>query len=285
MRVSKRVNPVYVFKHRDRIVPFLTGQSRAMSKRLLKFMTMHGLPITANDRRLTALKDKHRGQRCFVIGNGPSLRITDLDRLKDEITIASNKIYLAFEQTDWRPTYYTAIDGLAIENIAKEICAFPSAKILPRGTEHLLCGCENAMFCSLGVDWVDVNDFRPGFSADIRDKVYGGECVTYFNIQVAYYLGCREIYLIGVDFSYKIPDKKVADNGYEYILISEGEENHFIKTYLPVGEKWTMPHLREQEMAFEYCKQYMGKHGGKVYNASRKTELNVFEKVDFDGLF
>jgi len=37
-------------------------------------------------RRLTALKDIHKGERIVIIGNGPSLRQTDLSRLKNEFT-------------------------------------------------------------------------------------------------------------------------------------------------------------------------------------------------------
>ena len=37
------------------------------------------------------LKDSHKGKRGFVIANGPSLKMDDLDQLTDEITIASNR--------------------------------------------------------------------------------------------------------------------------------------------------------------------------------------------------
>ena len=47
------------------------------------------------DAKLKALKDCHRGRRAVIVGNGPSLNVADLERLKDEITFASNKIYLA----------------------------------------------------------------------------------------------------------------------------------------------------------------------------------------------
>ncbi|HOH28077.1 MAG TPA: hypothetical protein PLC40_00245, partial [Candidatus Hydrogenedentes bacterium] len=63
-----------------------------------------------NNERLYALKDKHKGGRCVIVGNGPSLAIRDLDRLKDEITVASNRIFLAFSETEWRPTYFTMCD-------------------------------------------------------------------------------------------------------------------------------------------------------------------------------
>ena len=49
-------------------------------------------------------KNLHKGKRGFIIGNGPSLKINDLDMPKNDISIASNKIYLAFNQTKWRPT-------------------------------------------------------------------------------------------------------------------------------------------------------------------------------------
>ena len=287
MRAIELLNPFYVFRRRHLVRPYLKRRLKWQPtlRALDRILTLAGLPITANSRRLAALRNRHRGQRCFVIGNGPSLLTGDLDRLKNEITIASNKIYLAFGQTDWRPTYYTAIDTVVMGNAADVISSLPFPKIFPRGTEHIVGVTPETMFCDLGVDWVDIGDFRPGFSPDLRHRIFGGECVTYFNIQVAYYLGCREIYLLGVDFSFVIPKKKVADKGYEFILESEGEQNHFVKDYRPVGEKWTMPHLREQRMAFEYCREYVRQHGGAVYNASRKSELDVFERVDFDALF
>ena len=42
-------------------------------------------------RRLAALKDTHRGQRCFLIVNGPSLKNTDLHKLEGEFSIECSK--------------------------------------------------------------------------------------------------------------------------------------------------------------------------------------------------
>ena len=42
--------------------------------------------------RLASLKDSRRGERCFVIGNGPSLKQTDLSRLRNENTIGMKRI-------------------------------------------------------------------------------------------------------------------------------------------------------------------------------------------------
>ncbi len=65
-----------------------------------------------NDQRLLSLLDIHRGERCFVVGNGPSLKVDDLDKLVGEITFASHRIFLDFEQTQWWPTYYAMCDAV-----------------------------------------------------------------------------------------------------------------------------------------------------------------------------
>ena len=43
-------------------------------------------------------KDKHKGQRAFMIANGPSLSETKLDLLKNEVTFAMNRVPLIYEQ-------------------------------------------------------------------------------------------------------------------------------------------------------------------------------------------
>ena len=49
-------------------------------------------------------KDIGKGKRCFVIGNGPSLKVSDLERIKNEDCFAANRIFKIFPNTTWRPT-------------------------------------------------------------------------------------------------------------------------------------------------------------------------------------
>lgn len=39
---------------------------------------------------LSSIRNSHKGERVFVIANGPSLLYSDLDRITDEVAIASN---------------------------------------------------------------------------------------------------------------------------------------------------------------------------------------------------
>ena len=59
--------------------------------------------------RLAALKDIHKGQRCFIMGNGPSLKNTDLSKLRNEITFGL-KLYLpGFRNGLKRRTIYVSM--------------------------------------------------------------------------------------------------------------------------------------------------------------------------------
>ena len=65
-----------------------------------------------------SIKNKYAGKRGFVICNGPSLRMQDLDRIGSDISIASNKIYLAFSKTAWRPDIVSIADAVLWAKIA-----------------------------------------------------------------------------------------------------------------------------------------------------------------------
>ena len=70
------------------------------------------LYLTGNERRLAALKDRHRGERCFILGNGPSLNDCDLTRLAGETTFGVNGIFLKTAEMGFVPTYYVVEDIL-----------------------------------------------------------------------------------------------------------------------------------------------------------------------------
>jgi hypothetical protein len=77
--------------------------------------------LAESNLRLEEFKDKHRGQRCVIIGNGPSLNKMDLSFLKNEITFGMNRIYLLFDKWSFTPTYYVSVNPLVIEQSVEEI--------------------------------------------------------------------------------------------------------------------------------------------------------------------
>jgi len=240
---------------------------------------------TTNDKRIESLKDAHKGQRAFIIGMGPSLLVSDIDRLKGEVTFACNKIYLAFDDTKWRPTFYSVIDLLVAQNNHSDICKLKLKKIFTHPLHSLFSDESDIIYVKAVRNPGPANNPRIRFSKDILQSTYGGHTVIYFQMQLAYYMGIREIYLLGVDFSFNIPKitGEKTDHG-EDILVHSGEINHFHPDYRKPGEKWSMPNLVYQYKAFQCAKKVFESDGGFIANASRSTKLDVFPLVNFDQI-
>ena len=84
----------------------------------------------ASIQRLGDFKDIHRSQRAFIIGNGPSLKQTDLSKLKGEFTFGMNRFYLSYPELGFHSTYYVSINSLVIEQCAEDIRALPMPRFL-----------------------------------------------------------------------------------------------------------------------------------------------------------
>ena len=233
---------------------------------------------------LNTLRNRHLGNRCFILGNGPSLSLKDINRLKNEYTFASNKIYLIYGDTTWRPTFYSAEDPLLVKNVSYEISKLQqSTKLFP---EHMLQFIQrdiNTHFIPFipQLNKLDKrhNEEDRAFSLDLTNGINWGSTITYSMIQMAVFMGFKRIYLIGVDHSYVKPKKM---NGNKYIC--EGEVNHFHKDYRMIGEEWNDPKVTTLERSYEYAENVCKEIGVKIYNASRKTQLDVFEKINFDDI-
>lgn len=228
---------------------------------------------------MTAYADRHKGRRAFLIGNGPSLTTDDLERLKGELTFAANKIYLAFEYTQWRPTYYAVEDKLVMVQNHEKIRHLKGVeKLLPAYLNKWVPEVADASYFDLIIDRFYPE--RPQFSVDATRCVYWGSTIIYTMIQLACHMGVREIYLVGVDHNFKTPDLRDPDD--PNILISRGERNHFHPDYRKPGEKWFVPNLNVSIRSYEAARDAMAELGGVIYNATRGGKLDVFPRVDLD---
>lgn len=239
--------------------------------------------LSANDRRIMSLRDIHKGRRGFILGNGPSLCVSDLDQLVDEVSFGSNKIYLAFDQTSWRPTYYSVTDILVAENNAEAIRRLQLDKIFASALKPMLKEHNDILWLS---NYKMMRHGKPvyNFSRDLVSGIWGGFTVVYHQLQIAYYMGLTEVYILGMDFKFNVTGRTGQESMHGEVLEHEGKSNHFHPEYRKKGEKWTMPRLDIQKKAFECARAAFESAGRHIYNASRETELDVFPRVDFDDV-
>lgn len=228
--------------------------------------------------RFSNFRNKHEGERCFIIGNGPSLSSADLDLIKDEVSFAANSIFKIFESTSWRPTYYMVQDAEYATGIRTEIskveaqARFISANVMWR----------NRYFSSRDLAFYldrSATDSPPDFSKDFSIKSFEGYTVLYSAMQLAYYMGFKEIYLIGVDFSYALHKNNEGN-----IVVGDAQSNHFFdqKGKQVVGP---LPNLEYSHSAYEKAKVFFDENGVGIFNATRGGRLEVFERKKLSDLF
>lgn len=229
-------------------------------------------------RRLRALKDVHRGKRAFIIGNGPSLRNTDLTRLRDEYTFGLNRIYLLFPELGFSTTYLVSINDLVIEQCAQEMAALSLPRFFAwRSRRH---------FQALGLSQDRLPTFLytsytgPRFSGEVSGRVWEGATVTNVALQLAFHMGFDQVILIGVDHSFA--SKGEANK----TVVSDGDDpNHFSPHYFGKGFRWQLPDLETSEIGYAMARKAYEQAGRQVLDATIGGKLTIFPKVDYDTLF
>jgi hypothetical protein len=230
------------------------------------------------------IKGIHTGRRGFVIGNGPSLRIGDLDLLNEDVTIASNKIYLAFDHVKWRPTYYTVADDLVWGKIQEKIPSEILDVLIPHYLNPSpLKKCQTWRTLRFAGIEAENNPRFKGidFSKNASNGLFGSCTVTYENLQLAVHLGLNPIYIIGCDHFYKGENQVVKDQALPHGNFS----NHFIEGYRLPGELVNPAPLDIMNRGYREARKFSDSTDIKIYNATRGGNLEHFIRADFESLF
>ena len=223
--------------------------------------------------KLKKYKDIHKGKRCFIIGNGPSLQMSDLEILykNKEICFGVNRIFLGFKDTEWRPDYYVALDYLLIDNMQEELKQIYDIDKFIRFNPHYKV--SDMMPNTNEFIAIVQEDEQFDFSTDISEGICTGETVVYAAIQIAAYMGFSDIYLLGVDMSMKALGLNAQDEG-----------AHFYKSP-DVNENFGQGNVDTAIEALAFSERYLKKYNVHLYNATRNAIWDDVTKVDFDKLF
>lgn len=232
-------------------------------------------------KKLKHFKNLHVGKRCFLIGNGPSLKATDLTMIHDngDLSFAFNRIYNMFEETVWRPTYYVSQDQKMLAGSTKQVNELiDCVKFIPIEFEwydgiHV----KNATF--FHIKNKDESGY-PAFSEDISKCIYNSKTVVYSAIQIAVYMGIKEIYLIGVDHHFH-----TSINNKGEIVIDPTAKDYFTDKYNEDKADLYIPNTDLSTLTYMAAKKYADYNGINIFNATRGGKLEVFPRVGFDTLF
>lgn len=252
-----------------------------------------------NDRRLMQLKDMRAGKACVIVGNGPSLRLDDLEKFR-AVKIECfglNRICDLFDKTLWRPDYICVMDtgfltGMQAtmspreyvetmrKNGVKEQFLIHTLKKRVRA----LAGADTLFFRAalLPHQWTNIQSFSEHIELYMSDM----GTVTGIAIQLACYMGFRKIYLYGQDFNYKRyidMDGKLIKHeefdeyaaGIRLIKKSEGLVNDEFCAHRYAD-------VRKATLGMEKCLEFCTEHNVEIYNITRGGQLEVFERLEFE---
>lgn len=254
-----------------------------------------GLPrfthLAGSQQRIAMMRDKYRGQRCFIIANGPSLKQLDMTRLRKEVTLGCNGIYSAFPEWGFHTTYLLFEDIEQLELRRHDVGRVRGPiKMAALYNAYAFKADSRTIFFNaprMRGQLYYWRDLYPQFSTDFASVVHLGSTVTYIMLQLAYHLGCDPVYIVGLDHDYGelpklFPPGKITITE-ENIEIIRGL--HFSNQYYQVGDQIGVPDVAMQEAAYAKARAAFEADGRRVINASAHTALDVFDRCEFGGLF
>lgn len=214
--------------------------------------------LSPNPKRLINLKDNHFGDVCFVIGNGPSLASSDLDKLKNFTTFGSNFV---FKMNDFLPTYYFVQDYMHLKNEQlleriREISPKTTLTFLPF---NIIPNKQKKQFDNIIYFYLNLPNVKSrSFSFDISEYIEDGWTVTYSILQCAIYMGFKSIYLLGLDNN---------DTGHFY------DSNTTNEACIQPNES--------SDKSYRYLKSVLPSNL-KIVNCTKGGALEVFERMSLD---
>jgi len=205
------------------------------------------------------------------------LSADDLSKIheKNLPTFAFNRIYLMFDKTDWRPTYYISQDEKTLKNCTTEVGKMELAnKFIPLNVRYYYdIEINGATYFKMIPD--EVEGYL--FSDDISSCVVNSNTVACTAAQFAAYMGFKRIYLIGVDHNFS-----TYQNDKGEIIKDNNVKDYFVADYNKDKSELYIPNLDASTRTYIEMKRYCDDHKIEVFNATRGGKLEVFQRVDLD---
>ena len=214
-------------------------------------------------------QNKHKGETCIIMGNGPGLKSVPKSFLEKYSTFGVNKI---FKMKGFTPTYYVCVDETMLQHSCDKILSIKSKAIFVPYS-----------FMMQGGNIVSFREvMRKGFSKDACRYLWGGWTVVFVCLQLAYWMGFQTVLLVGVDHYYEFPEGTFTKKFQIKRLVSDGNDiNHFTPDYHEPGEEYmAAPDLRRMEESYTMAEQAFRDDRRRIVNLTPESALYVFELGD-----
>jgi hypothetical protein len=249
------------------------------------------------------LKNIHKGKRCFILATGPSINNQNLTSLANEICISVGQFYNHKDALTIKPSYH--IEAPMHEPFAEDYIKKFSDKISLIYThdvniflgvnqyKHSFHKHENLFFDLFKYNYINyffnnhLDDISSKFESmwNLTGTPFAPRTVIYSAIQLAAYMGFKEIYLLGCDHDYLLRYFNNTLDGqhfYNEKLSTFGSADSQNSKDFNL-EMWFEEYFWRWKQ-YRLMDEYLRKKNQFIFNATEKSMLDVFEKVDFKKL-
>ncbi len=254
------------------------------NRRIKGFCRSHIMPISSNSKQLKAYKNSKLGETCILIGNGPSLQISDLEKINGIDTFACNLIYKIYDKTEWRPTFLCCVDPVYTKTLGYEFKKHITCQMFTNLTAFKKFSKKPKKILYV----TNVNYKKYHVSKNILSYYVPAQAtVMTFMIELAMYMGYKEIYLLGVDCtnSFVKGGHFIKDYSNKNLTVAEEKRaKRIMKNGTNSLEELGEIRRDRSMLAYEKLREYADKKGIKIYNSTRGGALEIFERYNFDKL-
>lgn len=239
-------------------------------------------------------KGIHKNERLFILCSGPSIQKMDLTVLKSEITMAVHSFYLHKDISVIQPTYYCNAQWEYNEKITEEVIEayLRDLKKHVGKSQYFFSVKEKRiidriqMFAPEEVHYYCYGkDSSLYEEVDLCQGIMPVHSVPVICIQLAIYMGFKEIYLLGTEHDFLTKkkyayfyDRKQSVTG-DTDITTDVDSNLVMKFSDALADAYA---LWEN---YKAVKRIAEQNDIKIYNATVGGALDVFPRVDYNDLF
>lgn len=226
--------------------------------------------ISINNRQnLLKFKNLHLDETCILLCNGPSLKSTNFQAIKNHTVFGLNRIYLFKELMGSLPSYYVAINKLVLSQFSDEIENLRIPKFLNWESRGVFKS-EFSYFVYPGL-------FGSVFGKSINNSINPSATVTYAALQIIYYMGFKKVIILGLDHNFNF------SGGVNELQRVDEDNNHFVKNYFPKGSKWETPDLTSSEYFYSIARKVFEREGREIIDCTPGGKCEVFKKSKIEN--
>lgn len=247
-------------------------------------------------------RDIHKGKRCFIIGNAPSINTQDLSLLKDEIVFTVNKMALNNQFESLESNYHFWFDygyfkdeseegKKHIADVVKKVKAKDNCPISFFALDIRNFVLENEIEKDIPVEYYSpVCFFDENYDTDMNfcDYLPIFHTVVDYCIAFAIYTGCTEIYLLGCDSTGILTwinncenNHEKSDYAYEVTKEELNRQKNMFEGYTSEQRfKEYVPVFTDFRLLYSYCK----KRNVKIVNCTKGGILDSLPREKYEDV-